>query len=112
VGGTGSGPASPTVDALGLACTDRCPSTFQCWSASGEPPGVCVPSCGASLPECPASYTCQESASVCVPSQAIRTRPKTNESGGCSVGAPASSPGSAGYLVVLALGLLARRRST
>ena len=56
-GSTGSAPMSPTVDALGLACTDRCPGTFQCWSASGEPPGVCVPRCGAAPNQCPLNYT-------------------------------------------------------
>lgn len=111
VGGTGSGPISPTVDALGLACDDRCPGTFQCWSASGEPPGVCVPRCGASLAECPMNYTCQQNIGACVPSQAINSGSKAKESGGCSVGASPAAPSGAAYLGLLALSLLIRRRA-
>jgi hypothetical protein len=109
-GSTASAPVAPTVDALGLACSDRCPGTFACWSASGKPPGVCVPRCGAAPNACPASYTCQEDTDTCVPSQAIkRSGPKQSSS--CSIDARPASGGPS-YLALLGLLVLLRRRRT
>lgn len=111
VGGTGSGPTSPTLDALGLACANRCPGNYYCWSASGDPPGACVPRCGAGLAECPESYTCSAEVDACVPSHSADSgsnQPKQSSS--CTIAAPRSASGGAFWLAAAALGVLAGRR--
>jgi MYXO-CTERM domain-containing protein len=109
--GGGSGTGSPTIDPLGLSCTNRCPGNYACWAESDEPPGICVPRCGAALPECPEGYSCNMAIEACVRTEALAGSPK-KESSGCSVGA-ASTP-SSGALGLLGLGvsalLLSRRR--
>lgn len=65
--GGSNGVPSPTIDPLGLACTGHCPGAYLCWSATGQPPGMCVPACGEAYGACPASYACNMNLGACVP---------------------------------------------
>jgi trypsin len=106
-----AGPAGVTVDPLGSACSGDCPGTFQCYSASGTPPGICVPPCKASADTCPARYTCSEALQVCTPSQS--TVKTARVSGSCAVGPGLKSArDSLGFAALLGLGVLwfAQRR--
>jgi hypothetical protein len=109
--GTGTGPSSPTLDPLGLACAGRCPGNYYCWSASSEPPGACVPRCGTGMAECPENYACDGDVGACVPSQsaALGSSPP-KQSSSCAVAAPRSTSGSALWLAAAVLGTLAGRR--
>jgi MYXO-CTERM domain-containing protein len=98
----------PTVDPLGMQCSGDCPGAYQCFSASGKPPGICVPPCGTA---CPKDYTCAESLKVCVPHNEVRS--SGNASASCAlVSAPRSN--RTGFAAPLLLGLawlIRRRRS-
>jgi hypothetical protein len=110
IGGKPSGapPSSPTIDPLGLACTDSCPGAYACWTATNEPPGICVPRCGDGLAACPNDYACSAGLGVCTPSQAAE-QPKATDSS-CSISAPAPRADGSGALW-LALGLLTALRA-
>ena len=105
-------PVGPTVgDPLGMACSGDCPGTYQCYSASGTPPGICVPSCSAAANSCPARYTCSETLKVCTPTQSTVKTGKV--SGSCALGTgPKSTSGSSAFAALLGLGVLwfGRRR--
>lgn len=113
--GTASPPAAPvgpTVDPLGTACTGDCPGTYQCYSATSTPPGVCVPPCSAAASSCPDRYTCSESLGVCTPAQP--TTRTAHVSGSCAVSSAGaqSISGRAAFGALLGLGVLwfGRRR--
>jgi len=105
-----SAPVGPTVDPLGTACTGDCPSSYQCYSATGTPPGVCVPPCGAAN-SCPARYACSAALGVCTPTQSTVKTAHASASCSLSSGAKSASSGSA-FATLLGLGALwfARRR--
>ena len=104
-------PVGPTVDPLGTACAGDCPGAYQCYSASGTPPGICVPPCSAMAKSCPARYACSESLGVCTPTQpTVKT---ARVSGSCAVSArEAPAGGTAAFSALLGLGVLwlGRRR--
>jgi MYXO-CTERM domain-containing protein len=106
-----TGPVGPTIDPLGSACAGDCPGTYQCFTASGTPPGICVPPCSPAADSCPARYTCSETLQVCTPTQsAVKT---AKVSGSCAVNTgPHSPPGGSAFAGLLALGVLwlGRRR--
>ncbi|HEY3256082.1 MAG TPA: trypsin-like serine protease [Polyangiaceae bacterium] len=104
------GPVGPVVGALGSSCNGDCPVGYQCFSASGTPPGICVPPCSASADTCPAGYSCSEALNVCTPPSKGKT---THVSGSCALSPGASSaPGSSALAALLGLGVLwfGRRR--
>jgi len=104
------GPVGPTVDPLGSSCTGDCPSAYKCYSATGTPPGICVPVCSPSNDTCPARYACSESLGVCTPTQA--TTKTAHIEGSCAV-SPGTKPArdaSAVALLGMALAWLGRRR--
>jgi len=106
-----AGPAAPTIDPLGTSCTGDCPGTYQCYSGTGTPPGICVPQCSASNSTCPERYGCAEDLGVCTPTQpTVKT---SHVSASCALTAtPQSSRGTSALGVILALGTLwlGRRR--
>lgn len=104
------GPVGPTVDPLGSSCTGDCPSDYKCYSATGTPPGICVPVCSASNDTCPTRYACSESLGVCTPTQS--TTKTAHISGSCAVspGAESAGGGSVIALLGMALSWLGRRR--
>jgi MYXO-CTERM domain-containing protein len=103
--------STPTVDPLGATCasTTDCPGTYQCYSATTKPPGICVPPCSGNTASCPAGYSCADSFGVCTPTPAPSG--STGSSSSCALGSR-PEPGSAPFAGVLALGLawLGRRR--
>ena len=91
-------PVTPTVDPLGAACsTGDCPGTYQCFSRSGTPPGICVPPCGTNG-ACPDRYACDAVNEVCAPTQPTVTTKRISAS--CSVSTPSSAPGGDWALAV------------
>lgn len=106
-GGPGDGGlgTNPSVDPLGLSCNGDCPGNYACYAASGEPPGICVPYCGAGLPACPGGYACSKSLKACVPYE-------DDDDGSCAVSAaPSRSASSAfGWVLISALLLAGARR--
>ena len=106
-------PVTPTVDPLGAACsTGDCPGTYQCYSLSGTPPGICVPPCGASG-SCPNRYACDSVNKVCTPAQPTVTTKRISTS--CAVSTPSAAPGDGSALAVgLLFGFawLGRRRQS
>ena len=108
-----AGPVGPTVDQLGASCSGDCPGEYQCYSATGTPPGICVPSCSPSADTCPARYACSESLKVCTPTQGTIKTARVSGSCAVSSGPPSAREGSA-FAAVLGLGVLwlgRRRRS-
>jgi len=115
-----TGPVGATVDPLGSACSGDCPGAYQCYSASGTPPGICVPSCSPPANSCPERYTCSELPApqgsttplhVCTPAQS--TVKTATVSGSCAVSAGShSTGGSSALAALLGLGVLwfGRRR--
>jgi hypothetical protein len=106
--GGGSGGGSPGVDPLGQSCTEACTSGYACWTATGKPPGVCVPTCSAASDTCPSGYGCDMGLGVCTKSPAVLTR-----SASCTMRGvpPTPSWSSALWLGVALFGWRARRRS-
>jgi len=106
-----NGPTTPTVDPLGSACSGDCPGAYQCYSATGTPPGICVPPCSAAANSCPARYACSEALGVCAPTQA--TVKTSHVSASCAI-SPGSEPTGDGPGLVALLGMsvlwLGRRR--
>jgi MYXO-CTERM domain-containing protein len=102
------------VDPLGTACSGDCPGTYQCYSASGTPPGICVPPCSAAGASCPDRYACSDTLKVCTPTQS--TVKTAQVSGNCAVGSlrplPEPARGSSAFAALLGLGVLwlGRRR--
>lgn len=74
---------------LGASCGGDCANGYACYSASGKPPGVCVPRCSSTQTSCPGGYTCAEALGACVPGSA-----RSKDSGGCAFAR--SLPGSTG----------------
>jgi len=114
--GTTAPPAAPigaTVgDPLATACTGDCPENYRCYSATGSPPGICVPRCSAADSTCPARYACSQSLEACIPTQA--TTKTAHVSGSCAFSlGEKSARGSTAWVALFALGLLwlGRRRS-
>ncbi len=99
---------------LGAPCNNTCNPGYVCWSASSEPPGICVPPCDTSL-DCPSEYRCTKSLGVCTP------RPEneddevvTTTSAGCGCRTAPEAPGApwgifAALLGVITLGVRRRR---
>jgi len=110
-GGTMVPPTDP-VDPLGSSCAGDCPADYKCFTASGTPPGICVPQCNpAGLDTCPERYSCSEELKVCTPKQA--TVKTAHVAASCAVSRgqqPAS--GSLAFPALLGLGVLwfGRRR--
>jgi hypothetical protein len=105
------GASTPTVNPLGESCTGSCPGTYQCFSSSGMPPGICVPPCAPNGNACPADYTCSASLKVCVPEQDITGKTKVSASCALSAGqTPSSARGWTELLVVFGCAWLGRRR--
>ena len=106
-----AGPAAPTIDPLGSSCTGDCPGTYQCYSGTGTPPGICVPPCSVANTTCPQRYACSEDLGVCTPTQpTVKT---SHVSASCALGtAPKSERGTTAFAVLLGLGTLwlGRRR--
>ncbi len=102
--------ATPTVNPLGQQCAGSgdCPGTYQCFSPTKSPPGICVPPCGSSGETCPADYSCSSSLKVCVPSQDIADAHSTS----CALSTTRTPTGDAGWaaLVVFGAAWFARRR--
>jgi MYXO-CTERM domain-containing protein len=103
-----SGPIGATVDPLGTSCAGDCPGSYQCFSGSGSPPGICVPPCGASADACPSGYSCSGTLNVCTPARST----EADASGGCAVGSTKSASGTSALATLLGVGALwfARRR--
>jgi uncharacterized protein (TIGR03382 family) len=106
-------PITPTVDPLGASCSaGDCPGTYQCYSASGTPPGICVPPCStssASSTTCPDHYACDETLKVCTPRGPTVT--KSHVSTSCALGAaPHTGGGAFAAALLLGAAWLSRRR--
>ena len=103
-------PTAPSVDPLGASCSGgECPGSYQCFSASGTPPGICVPPCNAAGDACPDRYACDTTNKVCRPTQPTVT--KTRVSASCALGAPLAHGGGAALaLGLVGLAWLGRRR--
>ena len=103
-------PITPTVDPVGDTCLGKndCPGAYKCYAASGEPPGVCVPSCSAAKTTCPKDYTCSVASQVCTPTSSTGKRISTS----CSLGGQPGTGNNAAFAVLLGVGLtwLGRRR--
>lgn len=98
-GGADSGP-------LGASCTTDCGNGYACYSASGKPPGICVPRCSSSQTSCPGGYSCSETLGACIPTGTSRSK----DSGGCSVAHGMSrNPGAAWSLLAAAIALSIRQ---
>ncbi|HEX4474916.1 MAG TPA: S1 family peptidase [Polyangiaceae bacterium] len=113
-GGTSAATVTPVDDAgsgtdspLGQACASSCADGYACYSASGTPPGVCVPRCSAADSTCPATYTCSTSIGACVPNG---DGASTGSSGSCAVSSVPANGTAAAYVVVLFGLLLVERR--
>ncbi len=103
--GTGGGTDSP----LGQACTSSCADGYACYSATGTPPGACVPRCSATNSTCPATYTCSTSIGACLPKG---DGASSGSSGGCAVSSvPAGGTAAASIVALLGLLLVERRRA-
>lgn len=108
--GVGGSAISPTVDPLGSTCTGTCPGDYKCWSESGKPPGICVPGCSETTPQCPTNYTCSSTLQACVPADAGKSSTSEDDSG-CSIappGRPLTSPVWLSFVTALVLGRLRR----
>ncbi len=108
-----AGEAAAMIDPLGLSCTGPCPSSYLCWSSTAQPPGICVPPCGAGQAACPSDYTCASDLGACIPKSASEARDDSNDDdgGGCSVSSSAALPGKGATwaaLALLGLGLVRR----
>ncbi len=79
-GASGSNSGAPVVSPLGSTCAGECPGAYRCWSETGEPPGICVPTCSAEK-ACPADYTCNDGLGACVPASTLDDPAQS----GCSV---------------------------
>lgn len=112
-GGSTAGalPAAPSpAEPLGAACSGPCTSDYECWSESGEAPGICVPECSGADAACPSGYLCSTTLSVCLPERAPAAS-GDDDGGGCSVTTPAKGGKAPLFLVAtLALFGFARRR--
>jgi MYXO-CTERM domain-containing protein len=107
-----SGPVSPAVDPLGMSCTGECPSNYRCYSATGTPPGICVPECDSTAADsCPERYSCSASLGACLPKQ--QTGKTTHLEASCALGPGVNSArGTSAFALLLGLGVLwlGRRR--
>jgi uncharacterized protein (TIGR03382 family) len=101
----------PTVTPLGAACSgaDDCPGTYQCYSSTAKPPGICVPRCVSNGASCPDGYSCAESLSVCVPTPSKVTKASVSTSCALSTGKH-SGNGALATLLVVGFAWLGRRR--
>ena len=115
VGGSGATPppiqGMPTVSPLGEACqaANDCPGTYQCYSPTAQPPGICVPPCSASGASCPSGYSCSDSLKVCTPVDAAVVSGHTSSS--CALSTQKQSgDGAFAALLVLGFAWLGRRR--
>lgn len=103
-------PMTPTVDPLGDACQSKndCPGTYQCYSASSQPPGECVPACSAANANCPKDYTCSSELGACIPTANVAR----HLSASCSLSGKPEPESSSAWALLLGLGLtsLQRRR--
>ncbi|HKO47662.1 MAG TPA: trypsin-like serine protease [Polyangiaceae bacterium] len=109
-----AGPAKPTVDPfLGTTCSGECPGNYQCFAATGAPPGICVPPCSASANTCPDGYSCSTTLKACTPTPS--TTKSAHVSGSCAVSSGSSTAGGgSAFAALLGLGVLwfgRRRRS-
>ncbi len=103
------GSSTPTVDALGLSCSGRCPGDYACYAESGTPPGICVPFCGQGLRACPGGYECSDRLHACVPAY----DDSGDDSGGCSMLSAGRAPSgrtSLGWVSLALSALLLRAR--
>jgi len=101
-----TGPAGPTVDPLGMSCTGECPGAYRCYSATGTPPGICVPQCdSAKADSCPERYSCSPSLGACIPTQpTVKT---AHLEASCALGTGVkSSHGTSAFALLLGLGVL------
>jgi MYXO-CTERM domain-containing protein len=108
-----AGVPSQLEPGLGDECTDFCSGDLLCYSASGKPPGECVPACSSSKQACPGELECNEGIGVCIPrDDGADDEDKDHSSGcGCRVAGPPSH-GTWGVLgLFAALGGVIRRRS-
>jgi hypothetical protein len=102
---------TPTVSPLGQQCSGSCPGSYQCFSQSGMPPGICVPACTPGGAACPADYTCADALKACVPAKDIVS--KDSVSASCAVSsrrAANRSPSWTALFVALSSAWAARRR--
>ena len=108
-GGTGPG-EMPTFEQTGKECSEQSPclGSYKCWTASGTPPGICVPACGAAATSCPSGYSCDTMLNACIKPAAAQG--ETGDDGGCSVGAGPARHRGVWLGVSLILLQLARRR--
>jgi MYXO-CTERM domain-containing protein len=108
-----AGTPSQLGPSLGDECTSFCTGDLLCYSATGKPPGECVPPCSSSDTSCPSGLECSEGIGACVPKQNDGDDDDdTAHSAGCGCRA-AESPahGSWGILgLFAALGAAIRRR--
>lgn len=112
--GSSEPPEEPTADsgdAIGQSCSAACSGGLACYSATGAPPGICVPRCTEGASECPENYACSEALGVCVPPD---DRQDHVPPSGCAVSPGSSRTSSLGWLLVAAVvgGAATRRRRT
>ena len=110
-GSDSSATAGSSSDPLGMSCTGNCPDGYQCYSATGTPPGICVPPCGDDANSCPERYSCSASLKVCTPKQA--TTKTAHIEGSCAVSPGVNSArGTSAFALLLGLSAvwLGRRR--
>jgi MYXO-CTERM domain-containing protein len=98
---------------LGDECTNFCSGDLLCYSATGKPPGECVPSCSSNNQACPSGLECKEGIGACIPRDDSEDDEDSDHSSGC--GCRVAGPPSQGTWGILglfaALGAVLRRRS-
>ncbi|MEO7032999.1 MAG: trypsin-like serine protease [Polyangiaceae bacterium] len=104
---------TPVVNPLGQACEskDDCQGTYQCYSPSSNPPGMCVPPCATTSSHCPTDYACNTNLKVCVPTPPVVHRAQASAT--CSLSTQPQNRSGGGALVaalVLGCAWLGRRR--
>jgi MYXO-CTERM domain-containing protein len=100
---------------LGSPCDNMCAPGYLCWSASSQPPGICVPPCDSGT-ACPADYRCSTAVGVCTPKdEGDDDDDTTDTSAGCGCRTAPNVPGAPWATFATLLGLVTvavrRRRS-
>ena len=120
-----AGAPDPTSGgSLGDECTSGCDAPYVCYTATGNPPGTCVPACSTTI-KCPANYRCSVELGACAPladgpdaGSSSNSKddddddsPKSDSGCGCRVTPVSDATGSAWHaLGALALATAAARR--
>jgi MYXO-CTERM domain-containing protein len=102
---------TPQLDAgggLGSSCDNMCAPGYLCWSATSQPPGICVPPCNGGT-ACPSSYECNTAVGVCTPKDEGGNddeEDNTDTSAGCGCRTAPNVPGAPWAMFASLLGVI------